>query len=289
MADPAFFHLPARTTPPKGERRQAHSTEERTALAALHALNHTNLPSSDGQPMAESIGQLVAMVHSFDVVDHHFRHCKDVFVASDLLIHYPVIDEDGVPVIDEKGKPVIKSVAPDLFVAFGVESDLARGSYALWQEGVPPAFALEVVSVSSRKRDLDEKNGIYASLGVSEYFLFDPNVDVLHPPLQGFRLRGDAWERLPEEAIGGAGARGVRSETLGLALHWEVGDRRDERGRTVRELRWRDLATGEDLRTYEAQDAARRAAEQRAAEAEARIAELEARLGRAGMSPNSRE
>lgn len=150
-----------------------------------------------------------------------------------------------------------------------------------------------------RQRDLDEKRAVYASLGVSEHFLFDPNLDALRPPLQGYRRRGGAWEQLPEEEIGREDMRGVRSETLGLALRFEEGGRRDEKGRPVRELRGHDPTTGEDMRTYEAQDAARRAAEERAARegkraaeaaaarvaAEARIVEQEAQLARLGARP----
>ena len=122
---------------------------------------------------------------------------------------------------------------------------------------------------------------MYASLGVGEYWLFDPTGDYLAPRLQGFRLHGGEYRPLPSVAMVGGGLS-LHSEALGLDV------RQDEDGR----LRFHDPESGEDLPAHEEmrerveqEIAARRAAEARleeaVAERDARIAELEARLGRA--------
>ena len=106
------------------------------------------------------------------------------------------------------------SVAPDVMVAVGVDDSL-RDSWVIWQEGKAPDFVLEVASESTWKRDRDEKPAIYASMGVAEYFLYDPVGGRLDPRLQGYALRGGAYRALPSEVLAD-GVRGVRSAVLGL-------------------------------------------------------------------------
>ena len=105
-----------------------------------------------------------------------------------------------------------------------------------------------------------------------EYWLFDPKDEYFDPPLQGLVLRERAYRALP--ALVENGARTIRSEVLSLDLRAESG-----------KLRFRDLATGQYLKSHA--EATKALAEERAARdeattalrsAEARIAELEARL-----------
>ena len=187
-----------------------------------------------------------------------------------MVIHYPHVDG--------RGRVTRRSVAPDVFVVLGV-AKRRRYSYVVWQEGKVPDFVLEVLSPSSWRRDLGEKVEVYASLGVGEYFQFDPTGEWMEPRLQGLVLRGGTYERLGEAELSN-GRCGVYSEAL--ELYGYV----DAEG----ELRWHDPATGEDLRTLEESErdrrseaAARWVAEDRATAeatarrtAEARVAELEA-------------
>ena len=118
---------------------------------------------------------------------------------------------------------------------------------------------------------VERKPGIYASLGVKEYFLFDPTGEHLSPRLQGYRLVDGAYERLTAvESIDRTLT--LHSEALGLELRAKG-----------EEVRFHDPATGETLLSYAEEHAARReeAAARRAAEA--RIAELEARLSEYGV------
>jgi len=108
------------------------------------------------------------------------------YVGSMLPIFYPR------PRLNRKGQ-----VAPDVLVSF-VE-DRYRHSYDLEEEGVCPAFVLEVLSPSSVYQDTVKKRRTYRLLGMQEYVLFAPEPTVLHQPvLQGYRRASDgrsiAWK-----------------------------------------------------------------------------------------------
>ena len=232
-------------------------------------------PESDGKRLAENDPQLHAIHYGFGALGLYYAARPDVYVSADLLIYY------------EEGNPRV-SVAPDVFVVFGVE-DRMRGNYKVWEEGKGPDFVLEVASPNTWREDVGPKRTIYAGLGVREYFLFDPTGDHYVPRLRGYRLVGGEYERLTAvESIDRTLA--MSSEVLGLELRAKAGG----------EMRFRDPSTGEDLlshaETYASWRAAERQAEREAVArrdeyaarreeaaarraAEARVAELEARLG----------
>lgn len=208
-------------------------------------------PSSDGLPLAENDWQLEAILDAVGVLRNRYLDRPDIYVSGDLLIYY------------EEGSPR-KSVAPDVFVVFGA-AKRKRNVYKLWEEPKAPDFVMEVASENTWKEDLGRKRELYAELGVREYWLFDPKDEYFDPTLQGLVLRKRAYRALP--ALVDKGARTIRSEVLGLDLRAEDGV-----------LRFRDLVTGQYLKSHvEAMSAL---AEEKAARraAEARIAELEARL-----------
>ena len=224
-------------------------------------------PSSDGKPMAENDAQRNAILYGIGALARHFRRRRDVYVSGDLLIYY------------EEGNPRV-SIAPDVFVVFGVEKR-ERPNYKLWEEGQAPAFVLEVVSPSTWRDDVGRKRSVYARLGVREYWQYDPAGEHLPARLQGERLTPSGYERQPV-ATALDGTLTLRSETLGLEL----------RAMPRREMRFRDSTTGEDLRSHDEEAEGRlkaaaarvaaetrvAAAEMRAAAAEARVVELEALL-----------
>ena len=209
-------------------------------------------PSSDGLPLAENDWQLKAIHDAFGVLDLRYLDRPDVYVSADLLIYY------------EEGNPR-KSVAPDVFVVFGAAKH-NRMIYKLWEEPKAPDFVLEVASKNTWEQDLGRKRGLYAELGVREYWLFDPKNEYFDPALQGLRLRGRRYHPLP--ALVENGARMIRSRVLGLDLCVEN-----------QVLRFREPATGAYLHNNLA-EATKAFTEANAARlvAEARIAELEGRL-----------
>ena len=214
-------------------------------------------PCSDGQPMGESDLHIACMLYVLSALKWHFEklHRGDVYVSANSFLYY------------EQGNPRAV-VAPDVFVVRGAPDHL-RDSYLLWKESKGPDFVLEITSASTRREDEGRKRGIYAALGVGEYFLYDPRGDYLAPPLQGFRLWEGEYRSLPAVAVLPGGGMAVYSEVLGLELR----DRPEERM-----LRLHDPQTGRDLLTYREEAAARREEAAARQAAEVRVAKLEAHL-----------
>jgi Uma2 family endonuclease len=179
-------------------------------------------------------------------------------------------------------------VAPDVLVVFGVE-DYPRDSYIVWREdGKIPDFVMEIASPSTYTRDLSEKRHIYAALGVTEYWRFDPTGKLFSPALEGERLANDEYEAIAVAADEAGILRG-RSAVLEL----------DICVRPELQLRLYDPATETWLRNLdesedtlaetqdtlaETQDALAEIHQQNEAQA-ARIRELEAQLSQQGIGP----
>ena len=82
-------------------------------------------------------------------------------------------------------------VLPDLYLAFDVDalSIRRRKLYLPWEVGKPPDFALEVGSESTYRNDLGPKRDLYARIGISEYWRFDPTGSEYYgQPLAGEQL-----------------------------------------------------------------------------------------------------
>ena len=235
-------------------------------------------PCSDGQPMAETDIHATCMMYVTYALKGWLkrRGRTDVYVASNNFLYF------------ERGNPRAV-VSPDVYVVVGVPAHL-RDTYLLWNEPKGPDFVLEVTSASTRREDRTRKRDVYAALGVSEYFMYDPRAEYLTPPLQGFRLQDGEYRALPAVTVLANHGVSVASGVLGLEL-------RDDR--ETRMVRLHDPATGQDLHTYDEaerareeeaaarreESAARREVEMRIARevaarqnAEARAATLEARL-----------
>lgn len=210
--------------------------EERSATAVRPAVYY---PESDGEPMAETDVHRQQMVYLIEALTDYFRDDPQVYVAGNLLLYYA------------EGDP--ESVAPDVFVVFGVPKGNRR-VYKLWTEGKGPDVVFELTSRDTMWKDLGPKKGTYEMLGVQEYFLFDPLKEYLEPPLQGYRLEEATYRRMEGEQLS--------SQVLGLELRVEG-----------EFLRLYDPKTGEKLLTPLEAQAARR-------QAEAELERLRAELAR---------
>ena len=152
-------------------------------------------PESDGKPMAETDKHRRLIMNFILMLEDHFKDSNDVYVSGDLLIYY------------EEGN-IYKSVAPDVFVVFGV-SKKDRRTYRTWEEGQTPDFVLEAASPSTYRKDITDKKELYASvLEVREYYIYDPYAEV-QPHFQGYRLVEGVYEpiefvdeRLPSIVLG---------------------------------------------------------------------------------------
>ena len=151
-------------------------------------------------------------------------------------------------------------VAPDIYAVVGVRKR-QRDNYKIWQEsGIAPQFVLEITSETTQKVDQETKPETYRSLGIREYFQYDPSGDYLNPILQGVRLVNNRYESIPANNIA-FDTLWLYSEVLGLELHLVSG-----------ELRFRNPQTGQFLKTYQQSE------EGRLAEQQGRLAEQSARL-----------
>jgi Uma2 family endonuclease len=141
-------------------------------------------PSGDGQPMAETPIHVEAIMLLHQALQDFFRDRPDVFIASDIFWYW------------EEGNPDARR-APDVMIAVGVARDAERRSFFSWKEGgAVPAALFEMASENTWREDLGPKRHLYEKLGVSEYFLFDPEGAYLRPPLQGFRLQNGGYRLL---------------------------------------------------------------------------------------------
>ena len=240
------------------------------SLAALRALSDKELPSTDGRPMPEPMVQGRPLRYTVGALEWLYRRRRPgTCVAGDLLVYAEGRPEPG-------GRVRALTIAPDVLVAFGV-GERDRDSYVIWKEGKAPDFVLEIASKSTWRQDRDEKPARYASLGVEEYFLYDPDGGRLEPRLQGYALHAGRYRALPGGRLGN-GEWGVCSRVLGVCA-WLRGPRG--------ELRWYDPETGKDLKDLGEAEERAEAAEERAEAAEAELAELRAQVrqlrGESGM------
>ncbi|MBD2384385.1 Uma2 family endonuclease [Cylindrospermum sp. FACHB-282] len=219
-------------------------------------------PEEDGEPMAEGDIQCSYLTYARTALRIYFQSRPDVYVAGNLFIYY------------EKGDPE-SVVAPDVFVVFGVDKH-DRGSYKTWEEqDKTPDFVLEITSRSTRSKDQGAKKGIYAFLGVSEYFQYDPTGDYLTPQLQGLRLVDGNYFPIATNILSD-NTLSVSSEVLGLELRLEAG-----------KLRFYNPATSEFLLTHQEEVAARQTAETARQEAEEKAQKLAAKLRELNIDPDS--
>jgi Uma2 family endonuclease len=178
------------------------------ATSTAKNLRGVEYPTSDGQPMAETDFHRNLMFATILQLSNWFTSDPRAYVSGNLLIFY------------EQGNKR-KHVAPDVFVVRGVPNKL-RENFLIWEEGKGPDAVIELTSKSTRKEDTVKKFNLYQDiLRVPEYFLCDPRAEYLKPPLQGFRLHGQAYKsiyavkgRLPSEVLG----LHLEREEIGLKL-----------------------------------------------------------------------
>ena len=211
-------------------------------------------PESDGLPMAENGFQERAIMGLAVGLRLCFARRSDVLVECNRLVYYRAGDPSA-------------SIVPDVFVVLGVGSR-PRRKYKVWEEGRPPDFVVEVAAPGTYEEEELVKPGIYARMGVREYFQFDPEPEdrLLTPRLKGRRLEGGSYHALRTERLPGIEAS-LHSEVLGLDFHF---DGNELMVWDAKEGRYWSAAESE--RRAQAEERARRRAEQEArAQAEERV------------------
>jgi Uma2 family endonuclease len=152
--------------------------------------------SSDGEPLAETYDHLIAITTTLLILLKHLEG-QQATVLADQFLYYA------------QGFPRLR-VAPDVMVILGVAPG-GRDNYKTWVEGQVPAVIFEMTSPSTRSQDEVEKKKLYESIGVTEYWQFDPRGEWIAEKLRGYRLAGDL-ERVYVPIIDN------RSEVLQLQL-----------------------------------------------------------------------
>lgn len=214
-------------------------------------------PDSDGEPMAENTLQFQWIVTIKENLERIFRDNEDVFVAGDLL-WYPV-----------EGNNKIR-MAPDAMVVFGRPKG-HRGSYQQWEEeGISPQVVFEVLSPGNRFGKMLAKLRFYEQHGVQEYYIYDPDHEVLDVLLrQNDRLvemdETDRWV----------------SPKLGIRFQFENGGLVIYRPDGQRFLTFAEVLEQSERNQRAAQDERERAERERL-----RVQQLEARLRSLGVDPS---
>lgn len=159
-------------------------------------------PERDGKPMGETDVHVNEIADLLKMFQQRYRDNENVYVGANMLCYY----EEGVPT---------SCFCPDVFIVFGVPKK-SRRTFKLWEEAHPPTVVFEVSSRQSKLDDLGSKKVLYESLGVQEYFVYDPLGEYLRPPLQGFHLEGGEFQHMPLN-----GDDYLLSERLGLKVKLE--------------------------------------------------------------------
>lgn len=176
-----------------------------------------------------------------------------------------------------------RRVAPDLYVLPGVPSDARIKSWKVWETGIVPSFALEVVS-SNWEKDYCQAPVDHDELGTAELLIFDPDY--------ARRREGVRWQRftrstggrlvLVERSDGCAVESSVlrcvvRAVGVGQQLRLRLAEGKDTVLFPTAEEAER-LAKEAERRAKEAERRAKEEERQAKEEALARLAQLEARL-----------
>jgi len=193
--------------------------------------------------------------------------------ARDWLILHDVLVLWGIRGIPPK--------SPDLAAIPGGRLPIDEKSYRVGRDGPLPAFVIEVTSQETRNEDLDNKPLHYAAMGIKEFLI----IDILNETTEawdliGYRLEdGPYYRRLSPDA-----EKGITFTTVGLRF---VAVNRTR-------IEVYDSATGQRLLTSdelkaraEAEEIARKAADDRAAALERRVRELESQLGIQPTTPTT--
>ena len=148
---------------------------------------------------------------------------------------------------------------------FGVDANAIRPRklYLPWEVGKPPDWVLEVASESTGRQDVNRKPAVYAQIGVSEYWRFDPSGGNYHgQPMSGAQLVNGTYQPVELTTAPDGVLKGY-SPVLQLSLCWDEGW-----------PRLYDPSTGAYLESWREVQAARAQAEARAAAAEAELQKI---------------
>ena len=127
------------------------------------------LPDGFICPQREYLREDMLQAEPIDESGHllrdHFRNRPNTLVDTGGIVFYDP---------EDLGR---RQVRPDVYIVFGIDTESVweRLGYIIDEAGKPPDFVLEVASRRTYRTDLRDKPGLYARIGVSEYWRFDPS------------------------------------------------------------------------------------------------------------------
>ena len=167
------------------------------------------------EPMPDAMEQEFVVQEILGIMHSRFTGFKtrpDVFLSSNTILCY---DPSNLNVRRQ----------PDIYLAFGVDQAAIRRRklYLPWEAGKPPDLALEVGSESAGSEDTVVKPRLYATIGISEYWRFDPSGGDHHgEPMSGWVLRDGAYHPVELTTEPDGILKGY-SELMRLYLCWDEG------------------------------------------------------------------
>lgn len=186
-----------------------------------HGVGEVYYPESDGEPMAETDKHRNLILYLISCLEIFFADREDIYVSGNIMFYY--VEGDATQV-----------VAPDVMVCFGIPKG-ERTSYKTWEENdVVPSVVIEISSRGTWTKDRIEKRLLYESLGVEEYYIFNPLFPKNSPSFLAYRLENNELNSVKIEY------GRIKSEVLGLELV-----------ETEKTLRLFNPETGEFLKTTE--------------------------------------
>lgn len=169
---------------------------------ATNTASNNLYPSMDGEFSVESQAHVLAVSATLNMLRHHLRD-QAVLFANQFFYYI-------------EGKPRAR-VTPDLMVVKGIPISLYN-TYKLWENAQTPCLVIEVTSQRTKDYDLGFKKPLYAQIGITEYWLFDPLGEWLDGQLCGYQLTNEGeYTEIGEHT---SQVLGLRLEPKDYLLHF---------------------------------------------------------------------
>jgi Uma2 family endonuclease len=226
-------------------------------------------PSEDGEPLAETSVHADAIIATVAVLCNYLAEkfaARSPVVLADQFLYYA------------NGFPRLR-VAPDVMVIFDIPQQ-PYDNYKIWETGKVPSIIFEITSASTQAHDQAKKRELYESIGVQEYWLFDPKGEWIPEKLRGYRRQANLPENEETSLVYDAIADGF-SQVLGLRLEVEgalIGFYRQDNGEKL-------LIPSELFRALQEQTQRAESAEERVRLAELETQKLRDRLAALDVEP----
>ena len=166
-------------------------------------------PSEDGEPLAETSVHADAIIATVAVLRNYLAENfseRSPVVLADQFLYYA------------QGFSRLR-VAPDVMVIFDIPQQ-PYDNYKIWETGKIPSIIFEMTSESTQAHDQTKKQELYESIGVLEYWLFDPKGEWIPEKLRGYRRQANLPAKAEDLLVYEAIADGL-SQVLELRLEVE--------------------------------------------------------------------